>query len=306
MYETKGEPGAYSYSHGYVYAPSNNKKASWRTIMAYTDECEATYDNEQHYSNSDWCQRIPYFSNPNISYQGIATGDASANNALTLNNTADIVASFRDSSNLLTEETKQFTLYNDGDADLVVSTIALESNAPWIAVSPKTATISPKGSTTVNVKVYYTLAPSGQSTSRLLVSSNDSTNSVLPVTIMVNYQIDTAATAPADVYDGDVQSLSVTAQAGEETYQAVLNPITLQPSVIGSIFGIGGYTPMESSVFGDNVTTYDPQTGIVRIPIGSTYLPTGEPVLFEVEMKETSPGIFEITDFMMIPVQAIE
>jgi len=229
-----------------------------------------------------------------------------ANNALTLNNTADIVASFRESSSLLTEETKKFTIYNDGNADLLVSAIALESNAPWIAISPKNATVAPNASVTVNVKVYYTLAPSGQSTSRLLISSNDSTNSVWPVNIVVNHQIDTAAAAPADVYDSDVQSLSVTAQAGGGTYQAILNPITLQPSVIGSTFGIDGYTPMESSVLGENVTTYDPLTGIVRIPIGSTYLPTGEPVLFEVEMKETSPGTFEVTNFIVIPVLAIE
>jgi PKD repeat protein len=289
---------AYSYSCGYVH-DTGKKEGSWRTIMAYGTQCK-----EKGYS----CQTIPYFSNPDITYQGIATGDASANNALTLNNTADIVASFRESSNLLTEETKKFTIYNDGNADLVVSAIALESKVAWIAAPKNNTTIPPNYSVTVNVKVYYNQAPSGQSTNRLLVSSNDSTNPSVPVNIVVNRQVDAtaAAFAPADVYDGDVQSLSVTAQAGEGTYQAILEPITLQASVIGSVFGIMGYTPIVDSTVGQNQTTYDPLTGIVRIPIGSTYLPTGEPVLFEVEMKETSPGTFEVTNFVVIPVQVIE
>lgn len=39
--------------------------------------------------------RIPYFSNPNISYDGFATGTADANNALVMNNTAAKLTSFR-------------------------------------------------------------------------------------------------------------------------------------------------------------------------------------------------------------------
>jgi len=105
MYEAKGEPGAYPYSHGYVHDTGDN--TGWRTIMAYEDQC---------IDSGHLCPRIPYFSNPDIMYNGVATGDSSANNALTFNNTADIVASFRESSSLLTEETKKFTIYNDGNA----------------------------------------------------------------------------------------------------------------------------------------------------------------------------------------------
>lgn len=61
----------------------------YRTVMAY--------DNEfGEYT------RIPYFSNPDVSYQGIPTGvlpgqPNEANNALTINNSASTVASFRQS-----------------------------------------------------------------------------------------------------------------------------------------------------------------------------------------------------------------
>ncbi len=80
--------GAYPYSHGYVYTP-----AKWRTVMAYGNQC-----TDNGYS----CTRIPYWSNPNADYQGTPTGISqnasdSANNALTLNNTATTVANFRSS-----------------------------------------------------------------------------------------------------------------------------------------------------------------------------------------------------------------
>jgi hypothetical protein len=73
-------PGAYSYSYGY-----QNPSGLFRTILAY---------------NCPNCTRIQYFSNPAITYSGQPTGvdEAAANsasNALSLNNTAFIVANFR-------------------------------------------------------------------------------------------------------------------------------------------------------------------------------------------------------------------
>ena len=83
------EPGAYAYSHGYV-----NFDARWRTIMAYNDEC---------YEQGTTCPRIQYWSNPSVDYDGLPTGvpsndPESADNALTLANTAPTVAQFRDSN----------------------------------------------------------------------------------------------------------------------------------------------------------------------------------------------------------------
>ena len=85
-YVTNGEDGAYPYSHGYV-----NTTNKWRTVMAYDNQC-----NDNGYS----CTRIQYWSNPSVNYQGSPTGISqnasnSANNVLTLNNTAYTVANFR-------------------------------------------------------------------------------------------------------------------------------------------------------------------------------------------------------------------
>lgn len=80
----------YSYAHGYV-----NTANRWRTVMAYNNLCSANYGFN--------CTRLPYWSNPNISYGGDPMGvpygsSQPADNHRTLNNTAYTVANFRQSS----------------------------------------------------------------------------------------------------------------------------------------------------------------------------------------------------------------
>jgi hypothetical protein len=77
--------GAYPYSYGYQHTTSPR----FRTIMSYA--CPG----------SD-CPRIPYWSNPDVTYSGAAVGvdsasAQSADNARSLNNTAATVANFRQS-----------------------------------------------------------------------------------------------------------------------------------------------------------------------------------------------------------------
>jgi peptidyl-Asp metalloendopeptidase len=79
--ENAGGPGAYSYSYGWRFYGVDS--IQYRTIMAYAPG-----------------SRIGYFSNPNVNYQGTPTGkpvgDANESyNTLTINNTANTVANFR-------------------------------------------------------------------------------------------------------------------------------------------------------------------------------------------------------------------
>lgn len=72
--ENAGGSGAYSYSYGHHLA-----NGAYRTVMAYAPGA-----------------RIPYFSNPNVSYLGYPTGVANqADNTQTLNNTAATISGFR-------------------------------------------------------------------------------------------------------------------------------------------------------------------------------------------------------------------
>ncbi|MEN5203825.1 zinc-dependent metalloprotease [Stenotrophomonas sp. TWI700] len=77
---TDSSTSPYAYGHGYRYQPATG--TGWRTIMAYN--CTRS------------CPRLNYWSNPNITYNGIPTGIASsADNQRVLVNTKAAVAAFR-------------------------------------------------------------------------------------------------------------------------------------------------------------------------------------------------------------------
>ena len=80
-------PGAFAYSHGLSHI-GGSSATSWRTIMAYNNQCAATVGG---------CTRLQYFSNPMVNYtDGFAMGDGPArNNALTLNKSANAVSNYR-------------------------------------------------------------------------------------------------------------------------------------------------------------------------------------------------------------------
>ena len=77
-----GGTGAFPYSFGHRFKPTDSKAPSsdYRTVMAYAPGV-----------------RVPYFSNPSVSYYGTATGVTDdADNARTINQTASIVAAYSD------------------------------------------------------------------------------------------------------------------------------------------------------------------------------------------------------------------
>ena len=73
----------FAYGHGYEH-PSSVSGQNFRTIMAYACNAPTSCD-----------PRIQYWSNPNVKYNGVATGTAATNdNARVLNGTAATVAAF--------------------------------------------------------------------------------------------------------------------------------------------------------------------------------------------------------------------
>jgi hypothetical protein len=82
-----------------------------------------------------------------------------------------------------------FTIFNDGNATLNVISISLETAAPWISWTPEPPfTIAAGDAQVVGVSIDPALAPFGESTRRLLVTSSDSDESPYPggVFITVN------------------------------------------------------------------------------------------------------------------------
>jgi hypothetical protein len=78
-----GDIGLAIYSKGWV-----DLTGKFRTVMAYNDQCAV--------SGIPSCQRIPYFSSPNKTFNGRTVGNAAtADNSRTLSESADTVANFR-------------------------------------------------------------------------------------------------------------------------------------------------------------------------------------------------------------------
>jgi uncharacterized protein YkwD len=102
---TGDAPGGLSDNHGWP-----NYDEGWRTVMAYNNYCADR-------SPSKFCGRVAYFTNPEVIYQGRATGffagtdlscragdlsrspDCDANNARVLNTNALAVANYRQANN---------------------------------------------------------------------------------------------------------------------------------------------------------------------------------------------------------------
>ncbi len=123
----------FTYNHGYV-----NVAQEWRTVMAYESECKAA---------DGTCGWIPYWSNPDIEYDGYAIGipegnSEAADNHKALNNTIFNAANYRSSTATITmgilptvhefgmissggEATHTFHSFNASDHDLIVNTISI-------------------------------------------------------------------------------------------------------------------------------------------------------------------------------------
>ena len=81
----------------------------------------------------------------------------------------------------LPDRSQTFRIYNDGAGKLTVTSITLETNAPWIHFVPAVPfDIPAPGYQDVSVVVDTNQAPAGQTTIRLLVASNDADHSPYP------------------------------------------------------------------------------------------------------------------------------
>jgi hypothetical protein len=78
MHDTQNADGTGAYAYSYGWRFTGNDGTTYHDIMSY-----------------DPGQVIPYYSNPDVNYDGVPTGTAGADNALTINQTAAIVAGYR-------------------------------------------------------------------------------------------------------------------------------------------------------------------------------------------------------------------
>jgi len=80
-----------------------------------------------------------------------------------------------------------FGIFNDGPAMLSISSIALETPAPWVSWAPQAPfDIQAGGLQVIRIMIDYASAPAGASQSRLLINSNDPEDPILPGGVFVN------------------------------------------------------------------------------------------------------------------------
>ena len=93
----------YQYAHGYVnYTGATG--SSWRTMMAYGDACGGEL----------YCQRVKYWSNPDVDFNGTPTGDPIwSNNARVWNENATRVSSFNADPSSITITSADNSTYMD-------------------------------------------------------------------------------------------------------------------------------------------------------------------------------------------------
>ena len=138
--------GVFTYSHGYCFYP-------YTSVMAYCTSAET---------------RVSHFSNPNVSYDGIATGAEDANNARSINEVKQTISQFRDSkclgamtvsSNSLLlnrEESSEVTVTVTGEYDYPVEgeTVKAKVNVAGkklISISSTSNTTDPNGQATFTI-----------------------------------------------------------------------------------------------------------------------------------------------------------
>ncbi|MDM8566251.1 PKD domain-containing protein [Candidatus Halobeggiatoa sp. HSG11] len=303
----KDNEGAYSYSQGYINATGSSTN-SWKTIMSYYDKC--TDDNY-------FCKEIDYFSNPNVSYNGVSTGTATENNALTLNNMFLTVSNFRKAKEV--NDTKSFTIFNEGEADLKIFSIIPENNVEWI-ISPiisNSATIAANSSIEIEIKVNYSLAPAGKNNVNLLITSNDPDEETVKVNVVINQSSDadmglTTNSAKSALYDGNINNLSLDINIPDVdiSYQVNLSLVSYPEKPDALVFKLDSVEELSFKIK-QQISNYDAAQGIVEIPAVNVPGEQGEPQLYKAKMKlipsnlRSNEMLFEVIETTPIEIIAV-
>jgi hypothetical protein len=125
----------YSYAHGQVNVGAT-PSTRWRTIMAYADKCT---------DQGVFCTRIPYFSNPSLTYNGSALGvPAGTNTSCTLRNRNNPAC---DSDEHLVLNNTALTVANFRRMPLTVISLTSDAAFPVAASTPVTWTAIANGGT---------------------------------------------------------------------------------------------------------------------------------------------------------------
>ena len=125
----------YSYAHGHVNVGASSS-TRWRTIMSYSDKCT---------DQGVFCTRIPYWSNPSLSYMGSPLGvPAGTNTSCTLRNRNNPAC---DADEHLVLNNTAFTVANFRRMPLTVISMTSDMTFPVPTATPVSWTVAAAGGT---------------------------------------------------------------------------------------------------------------------------------------------------------------
>ena len=148
---------------------------------------------------------------------------------------------------------KHFIIYNDGTADLEITSMTKRDNDPWLDFSPKAPfTVAPGQSQVVRITVDWDLVPGTGDDERIIIKSNDSDLSPYPDAVYVTAQKScTYSISPTSKHfgsNGGTGSVNVTTQAGcAWTAVSHADWITITGGSPGTGSGIVYYSVSENS-----------------------------------------------------------
>ena len=190
----------YAYGHGYRYEPATGSK--WRTIMAYN--C------------TGGCPRLNYWSNPDVTYNGVAMGTADRNhNQRVLVQTKAAVAAFRGAPGGNTAPVANFSSSASG---LTVSFTDSSTDSDGTIASRSWEFGDGTTSTATNPSKTYSAA--GTYTVKLTVTDNGGATHSKTATVTVNasgvqtYSNTTDVNIPDNNATGVTSSIAVSGRSG--------------------------------------------------------------------------------------------
>ena len=156
----------YGYVNQRMFEPDAPESARWRTIMAYNRQCWDVGDHD--------CHEVPYFSSPELTYNGDPMGvpagnpstgiDGPADAVRTLNDRRHVTANFRPSSTSLTPRVhlalSPYWLSENGGVSSVKATLHRPSSEETVL----TVSVSPTDAVSLSTDRTLTI-PAGQTVS---------------------------------------------------------------------------------------------------------------------------------------------
>ena len=264
-----GEYGAYPYSYGWRWNGTSPSATQYRTIMAYLPGF-----------------RTSYFSNPNITFDGAPTGVAGmVDNALSITNTAPIVANFRNRAagpymnsyyspvRITVSQGSDGTAYVYlGNYGTGTTNYTVTESAAWATISPTSGAASGYGAFNTHTLTLNTdsLAP-GKYMANINMTDSGAINSPsrIPIELYVVAAPANDNFASAQVISG--ASGSVIGSSANATRQ------TGEPATIGEYNGVGANSiwyrwtaPSGNSITFDTTgSSFDTMLGVYTGALGS-------------------------------------